>query len=350
MSWIKDFSLLLSSLIFSIFCIELFVRLSAPTSNPGGPVVGSYGLNEAGSTYGFICDHGWCANPGIYPNVTKKIRKTNEFIYSVQYSIGQNNLRITPTLNLNTSILMRYFGGSYVFGEGVNDIETLAYFSQVANDSVKSVNLGFHGYGPHNALALLQSVDPSERAFNFLLTGSYHAFRSACIPSYTRDHPRYELEDGVLVRKQRCKSRNKDETGWILRLRGKVDNVNSYLGLRILEIISDYLSSSLTSYQFDVYQNIILEFHRESLARGETPIILYVVKERMNYFLSGFLSDPNPKFFESKGISYIDVTLPEEPQFYLHERDKHPSAVANCERVQMIFDNLNFDSNPLDCR
>ena len=145
-----------------------------------------------------------------------------------------------------------------MFGEGVNDTETLAYFSQVANDSVKSKPRVSWLWTPQR-ISVATISKPSERAFNFLLTGSYHAFRSACIPSY-EGPSKVRARDGVLVRKQRCKSRNKDEAGWILRLKGKVDNVNSYLGLRILEIISDYLSSSLTSYQFDLYQNIVQSF------------------------------------------------------------------------------------------
>lgn len=349
MNWIKNLALLLFSLVFSIFCVELIVRLSVPIADLEEPVVGSYGLSDAGSTYGFICEHGWCANPGSYSDVTKKIKETDEVIYSVQYSIGENNLRITPKVNLNASIFMRYFGGSYTFGEGLNDIQTMSYLSQVANDNVDAVNLGFHGYGPHNALMLLQSLDSSEGAFNLLLTGSYHAFRSACIPSFSRDHPRYELEEGVLVYKGRCKSQHKDDKGWILDARRIVDNIKSYIDLSSLKIISEYLSSSITSYQIDLYQNIIFEFHRQSLARGETPVILYIFDERRSYLLSGFFSDPNPRFFESKGINYIDVTLPDEPKFYLHERDKHPSARANCERVQTIFDNLNIDSKSLDC-
>lgn len=51
---------------------------------------------------------------------------------------------------------MLFFGDSFTIGEGVQDNETLPfYFGTHANARI--YNFGFHGYGPHQALALVQS-------------------------------------------------------------------------------------------------------------------------------------------------------------------------------------------------
>jgi hypothetical protein len=350
MSWIKNTSLLLISLIISFGCIELIARFYFSAEDPKDQVHQTYGLNEIGERYSRVCAHGWCAKPGSYKNVTKKIKETKEIIYSVQYTIGKNNLRVTPKINKNVNIHMHYFGGSHVFGEGLNDNETLSYFSQVSSSKVQSENFGFHGHGVHNALRLLQTLEASEEpkgAINLLLTGPYHAFRSACIPSYTGNHPRFEMNDEKLYFKGKCE--NKYYKGWVQHTKNRIDRINSYIQSQILTIISNYLKSSLTSYQIDLYQNLIREFYELSLERGQRPIVLYTVSPNRNFFTAGYISDPMPDFFNNNGINFINVTQPKEPKFYLHERDGHPTAFANCERVKLIFKNLEMESARLIC-
>lgn len=48
-------------------------------------------------------------------------------------------------------------GDSFAFGDGVGDGETLgASLTQLSAGRVRSVNLGFPGYGPHQALAIVE--------------------------------------------------------------------------------------------------------------------------------------------------------------------------------------------------
>jgi hypothetical protein len=347
MNWIKNLFLVMISVILSVLFVEFFTRYAFPKISPQTSFSRGYGTSETGENYGKICDHGWCAKPGIYKNVIKINKETGEVIYSVKYTIGQNNLRSTQRVNENDDLLLRYFGGSYVFGEGLNDNETLSYYSQLASKNIKSQNLGFHGHGVHNALKLLGNTDKSKGALNLLLTGTYHALRSGCIPKYSQTHPRYELIDKKVVYKGLCTS--KDDRGWINYTERTIEKINSYLQLRSLELILDYLRSSFTSYQLDLYKNLIREFYQASLERGEVPIILYMKDDRRNYFTAGFLKDPMPEYFNRNRLRFIDVTLPNEPKYYLHELDKHPSALANCERVKIILRNLNIANEVLKC-
>ena len=77
-------------------------------------------------------------------------------IYDVTYSIAPNGLRIAPTVAKGDNPdCVLFFGGSFTFGEGVNDRETLPYIvGMLAGAEV--YNFGFHGYGPHQMLSALE--------------------------------------------------------------------------------------------------------------------------------------------------------------------------------------------------
>ncbi len=89
--------------------------------------------------------------------VTAQKSYGNELLYNVQYTIDQNGLRLgfnqskKPPMN---SVL--FFGGSFTFGEGVNDNETMPYRFE-EKGRFKAFNFGFHGYGPHQMLATLEN-------------------------------------------------------------------------------------------------------------------------------------------------------------------------------------------------
>ena len=94
---------------------------------------------------------------GPRPGVRVVSRKTvgNQLIYDVNYTISDRRVRVTRgNPNGDTWLFM---GCSVMFGEGVNDDETLpAYFSADLGYQANVVNLGFHGYGPHQMLRSLE--------------------------------------------------------------------------------------------------------------------------------------------------------------------------------------------------
>ncbi len=82
----------------------------------------------------------------------------NELIYNVTYSIGTDGLRVGSYLADDSSPGVLFFGGSFTFGAGVENDETLPYrFEEMSNGKFKSFNFGFHGYGPHQMLAILEN-------------------------------------------------------------------------------------------------------------------------------------------------------------------------------------------------
>ena len=135
---------------------------------------------------------------GPRPGVRVVSRKTvgNQLIYDVDYTISDRRVRVTRgNPNGDTWLFM---GCSLMFGEGVNDDETLpAYFSADLGYQANVVNLGFHGYGPHQMLRSLEldlpvllSMEQSDKSFTraFGPTRGARQATSCGIPMVHRMH------------------------------------------------------------------------------------------------------------------------------------------------------------------
>ena len=135
-----------------------------------------------------------------------------ESVYDVVYTIDGSGLRVEPPVAPGGgSECVLFFGGSFTFGEGVGDSETLPYRTGVrAGGRVRSLNFGLHGYGPHHMLAALeegvveQALDGCELRLVVYQGVWFHAFRSAGREIWDRRGPRYELDArGDAVRRGR---------------------------------------------------------------------------------------------------------------------------------------------------
>ncbi len=100
-------------------------------------------------------DLGYEPNPG---NFTVQKYHRDHLVYSQKYAITPQRIRETPQKKRAESCNVVFFGGSYTFGEGVGDHETMPYFFAKEGDGKFNVyNLGFHGYGPHQMLRALET-------------------------------------------------------------------------------------------------------------------------------------------------------------------------------------------------
>jgi hypothetical protein len=98
--------------------------------------------------------------PRTHARVDSVKKLGDELVYSVVYSIDAFGRRITPAENLDRrNRFILFFGDSFVFGEGVQDHETLPFYVSEMAPSYRVYNYGFSGYGPQQMLAKLQSDD-----------------------------------------------------------------------------------------------------------------------------------------------------------------------------------------------
>jgi len=121
-----------------------------------------------------------------------------EPLYRVTYTINSQGLRITPSVNKNpTGECVLFFGGSFTFGEGVNDEESMPYLVG-ARSEYETHNFAFHGYGPHQMLSILEhglveDIIECQPKFGIYQTLVYHVERSAGYSSWDNHGPWYTL-------------------------------------------------------------------------------------------------------------------------------------------------------------
>lgn len=85
-------------------------------------------------------------------------REVNQqLLYDVQYSFDEYHRRITPVRQSKSrKRFLLFFGGSFAFGEGVNDTETFPFYVGDQLPEYRPYNYAFHGYGPQAMLAMLE--------------------------------------------------------------------------------------------------------------------------------------------------------------------------------------------------
>ncbi|OAD23229.1 conserved hypothetical protein, membrane [Candidatus Thiomargarita nelsonii] len=149
----------------------------------------------------------------------------NELLYDVTYSINPYGLRVTPEpTKKDKKACILFFGGSFTFGEGVNDEQSMPYLVGLKS-GYRTYNFGFHGYGPHQMLAALEhdlveeTIDcmPTHIIYQVIMG---HVSRSAGHSRWDKHGPKYILgEDG----KVKYQGHFDDQTisSWLGKVRDK---------------------------------------------------------------------------------------------------------------------------------
>ena len=116
-------------------------------------------------------------------------------LYDVIYTIDRNGLRVGPTSSESARVpSVLFLGGSFTFGSGVNDNETMPYvFEEKSQGRFKAFNFGFIGYGPHQMLAILENkLEMDIVRDNAPVFGVYQA-----IPDHVAEYFSKLLQNGV---------------------------------------------------------------------------------------------------------------------------------------------------------
>ena len=139
----------------------------------------------------------------------------SSIIYDATYTII-NRIRYTPNTNLNSNKYVIFLGGSFMFGEGLNDDETFPYYlNELSNREFNVRNYAFGGYGTHQALStveniiikdstLLQAVDI--KVYYLLIPN--HIYRTTGRAVWDTNGPNYEIVNNQIVREGNFKDHN----------------------------------------------------------------------------------------------------------------------------------------------
>lgn len=152
---------------------------------------------------------GWTPLPARVVRWTRALDE--QVIFDVTYTIDRDGLRVTgPGSRRGQQHCVLFFGGSFTFGAGVEDEETMPYQVARQNEAEYRVyNFAYSGYGAHQMLALLQhgivertvGCEPRYAVYQGI---KGHVLRAANKVSWSRHGPRYRRDaDGEAVREGR---------------------------------------------------------------------------------------------------------------------------------------------------
>lgn len=290
--------------------------------NLGEPVY-SEGYRTADDVLGFVPVKGTVARS----SKTERGR----MLYDVTYTIGPDGLRVGPRIADNPlSACVVFFGDSFTFGEGLQDAETLPY--QVALQSegrIRTFNLGFHGYGPHQMLAAIEhgivpGVVNCRPHFAIYEALPDHAARVAGKVPYGRHTPRFGLAP----------------TGHILSL-GHFDDAPS-----LAERVSVHLEKS-AMYRW--LENVA----RPAVTEDDVRLMLGVIRQSRDTLISQYpglmfhvilwINQPEDEKIYAElrqGMRDADIPVhlverilpdyhPGQSRYVLSGIDRHPSALTN---------------------
>jgi hypothetical protein len=328
---IKNLLMILISVSIIFSCIELSLNILWSSIVPEGPR-NAILSKDSDTIYQKVDDYGYIGIEGSHKQ--KKIGPDNEVIYDVIYTFGQDGYRLDVPHN-NFQIFI--YGDSNLFGNGLNDNETLSYYLN-KNHKIKSKNLGMGGYGMHQALFNIQNGKTAIKGINILFTSIGHATRSACKPVYSSGTPRYIINKN-----------NKIELNGYCKNKTKLNNFlqNIYIYKLLDRIFFD--KTNLTDTDIEIYLGIIEEIFRLTKKNNSKLIIAYLQTDQDINALkksSKFSNELIINKFSKLADKAVDITLAKTyemlpKKYFIHKLDTHATGEANIRRAQILADEIN---------
>ena len=266
-----------------------------------------------------------------------------EFVYYVSYTIDSNGLRISPAHNPNASGCILFFGGSFTFGEGVQDEQTLPYqLGLKTGGKFLMYNFGFHGYGPHQMLSAIEQglverviqCDP-KHVFYWLNTG--HIARSAGLAPWDSHGPRYIL----------------DENG-LLKFSGRFDehflipiDIRRQLKSSLIYRKTIGIDRSLRDGDFQLFWAIIekaKQLAHRRFPNSEFHVLFWDLKDttrKQKEVVEHLTSHLVGKEFDLNAVSVMLPKFHEDPSAYeLSPYDRHPNPLAYEMIAEYLVQNI----------
>ncbi len=324
----SSFSLFLTSLLCCLALAEAVVPFLL--SDAAEKTITRYATHYWG-----LGDLGTQPTEGRFP--AAKLGPQGVPIYEVVYTIGSDRFRVTPASAAAANRRVNFLGCSVTFGEGLQDDQTLPYYFAKAVADVQVKNFAFHGYGPQQALAILQSERDTRGQVNVFLTAPWHALRSACKALWTVGSPRYALgQAGDVQRNGVCG----DAGGWL------PVRVTRWLGQSALyRTAREWLYGRATDADIELYLAVVKQMAQISRARGQRLVVAFLKADESFFQGTSYSNQRVAAALAAQVDELIDVTLVDRAeviprQQYLHELDRHPSAEANRERAKLLTERL----------
>ncbi len=275
----------------------------------------------------------------LRPNQRERSERyyAGEPIFAVEYSTDARGLRRSPTALPTATQSALFFGGSYTFGDGVEDDETLPFRVGVRSAGQLQVyNFGVSGYGPHQMLAAIEHGLVADRVeatpyFAIYQAVPHHVYRAAGSTPWGRNGPRYALGENGLIFSGRFDA-GPAGFEWLRAQLDKSLLYNAAFGS----------SRPLAPGDFELFAQIVQQA-KEQLAASYPGIEFHVLLwETPELAASRALRAP----LAARGIELhrvaeiLGTSERTPPEFMLSPHDPHPNALAHDRIAAYVVDEI----------
>jgi hypothetical protein len=284
---------------------------------------------------------GYAPLPGIRTRAWKRV--ADRTLYDVEYRIDERGRRWTPADDRERrDRFLLFFGDSFTFGEGAPGDRTLPAFVARAAPRYAPYNYAFHGYGPHQLLAKLESgvlrgeVREEEGVLVYGLIGAHVSRAIGSMVVYTgwaHAAPYYELDAAGKPQRRGTFTTGRPWTSLAYSLLGR-SRVLAFLDLDVPPVVTDR-HGALTAR---------LLARSAALFRGDFGPRRFVVvyPEHWPSALAGRLG----RALAREGLEYLDYSSlfgSARARYFIPE-DRHPNARAHREVARRLVADLGLGS------
>jgi hypothetical protein len=285
------------------------------------------------------------------PNVRREHSVTlgGKTVFSVVYHTDENGLRVVPLKGVNArKNTVYFFGCSFVFGQGVEDNETLPYYFAREAQSFRPLNYAFPGFGTQQMLVRLmkpQGIQNPAKGRKILIYAfpDFHIRRvigAMELVRYSAERYAYYYLKGSGASEQLVAGGDFASGRPVLTTLYKW-----FWNSGIPERFHLGMPSHITEYDRRLTARIIqksFEKFRETTGNGEPYVLLY----------PGFSQetrDAMVRLFQEFGVPYLDYSklLPMIPPKYVIAGDTHPMPLTNRILAKQLVKDLKLAANAL---
>ncbi|MFH1622050.1 MAG: hypothetical protein ABIA97_02875 [Candidatus Omnitrophota bacterium] len=269
---------------------------------------------------------------------TKVNNKSNEVIWEAIYSIDEFGKRKTPVDNAEgRDKFLLFFGGSFTFGEGLGNNQTLPYEVGQRSQKYMPYNFGEIGAGPFDVLAKIESIDFKKQIKEktgimiYVLPIDVHVDRVVGSIDVSRWNDRFAYY-------------RKDKSGSLTRSGTFYEN-RPFLTRLILK--SQVLKYFNVKHIFPIRENDIkftasvintfFKIFKDKYSDAKVCLLIYPRGKYKNLLL---------KYINKDSIiilDYFELFDPSDPKFRISEYDKHPTYLANKILAESIVKDLDLE-------
>lgn len=263
--------------------------------------------------------------PGDH-SVQQHATGTGEPIFDVTYSIDQYSRRVTPVDDReNRDKFLLFFGGSFTYGDGIHNNETIPFsVGQLAKDHMP-YNYGYEGLGPLDMLAKAENINFKQEVkesqgtvvYTFIDDHINRAIGSMSVMSFMSDGAYYKLNDNGKLSHEGTFKTGRPVVTSIYRLLDKS---------RILKALNIGIPPRHTKQHYMLTAKAI-EQTKERIKKIYPESNFYVLLfpgEKLGEKLKGYLEERQIVY-----LDYINLYDVEDPRYTLSPIDGHPTAFAN---------------------